>query len=369
MENGLNNSNPERGKMSPEQLRQRPYDCMVSHEEMKKMPGKEEIDRRTRGSKIFSLGRGLYQAVLYPEPVHAQKKDGSWVEINNTLNEKQDDRGFFITNQENPQMKVVFRPTPENEMVRLENEKGQAVAWSLENAQPVRPVIVPCPCPEHEEDDRRRDVLDHLDAEVMYQEIRPGVDLRCRIRSASFKDEWIFSDREAASSLSLLLFIPGMVPLLQKNNEIHLVSPDGDTPFIFPVPFMKDAGENNVGAVSVALDPCQDAKDMWKITYTPDKSWLETAAFPVILDPAVVTRDAASNIEDNFVTSAQPNTVQNYAATGMTISKGSSSWGTSKAFIKFLTAGLPQIDSSYYVTKAILTVKTRTAPTTAASIF
>lgn len=88
----------------------------------------------------------------------------------------------------------------------------------------------------------------------------------------------------------------------------------------------------------------------------------------ITLDPAVISNKHSSAIEDNFITSAKPSTVQPYAGTGMTISNSSTNWGTSKAFVKFLDSGLPLIDSSYYVTKAYFSVMTKSAPTTAASI-
>lgn len=88
----------------------------------------------------------------------------------------------------------------------------------------------------------------------------------------------------------------------------------------------------------------------------------------ITLDPAVISKKHSSAIEDNFITSAKPSTVQPYAGTGMTISNSSTNWGTSKAFVKFLDSGLPLIDSSYYVTKAYFSVMTKSAPTMAASI-
>ena len=362
------NLNSKHGEMFPEQLQNKSFDCMVSQEEMKRMPGAEDVSRRTRSSKIFSLGRGLYQAVLYPEVIHAQAGDGSWVEIDNTLEEKHDEQGIFIVNRQNPDLRSVFRPTPNEEMVRLENEKGQSIAWSPENAQAIRPVILPIACPKHDETDRRRDVLDRLDAEVLYEGILPGVDLRCRVKSESFKDEWIISDRTAAQPLSLSLLISGMTPRIQENNTIQLVDTDGEIPFTLPAPFLKDAGENEIGKVAVTLEPCADVRDMWRITYTPDEVWLDSAVFPVVLDPVVITKNSYDAIEDNFVTSKSPDTVQDYTSTAMTVSKGSSNWGTSRAFLKFLSSALPTIDSSYYVTKAMFNVKTKVKPTSAASI-
>ena len=63
----------------------------------------------------------------------------------------------------------------------------------------------------------------------------------------------------------------------------------------------------------------------------------------ITLDPAAISKKHSSAIEDNFITSAKPSTVQPYAGTGMTISNSSTNWGTSKAFVKFLDSGLPLI--------------------------
>ena len=131
---------------------------------------------------------------------------------------------------------------------------------------------------------------------------------------------------------------------------------------------MKDSTPESIhGAVRCELIPSGEA-GIWHMTYTPDEAWLANAQFPITLDPAVISKKHSSAIEDNFITSAKPSTVQPYAGTGMTISNSSTNWGTSKAFVKFLDSGLPQIDSSYYVTKAYFSVMTKSAPTTAASI-
>ena len=39
---------------------------------------KEIKEKRTRTSKIYDLGGGHYQAVLYPEPVHERNASGEW---------------------------------------------------------------------------------------------------------------------------------------------------------------------------------------------------------------------------------------------------------------------------------------------------
>ena len=86
------------------------YARPVTPDEMNRMPGQEEYERRTRTSKVFSLGRGLYQAVMYPEAVHFRDKNsGKLEEIDNTLMPIQDSAGsVYLTNRNNDELKVEF---------------------------------------------------------------------------------------------------------------------------------------------------------------------------------------------------------------------------------------------------------------------
>ena len=79
------------------------YARPVTLDEMNRMPGQEEYERRTRTSKVFSLGGGLYQAVMYPEAVHFRDKNsGKLEEIDNTLMPIQDSAcGVYLTNRNN----------------------------------------------------------------------------------------------------------------------------------------------------------------------------------------------------------------------------------------------------------------------------
>lgn len=355
-----------------------PFDRMVSAKEMNQMPGHEEKARRTRSSKIFNLGRGLYQAVIYPEPVHAQDANGEWQEIDNSLETHQDAQGVFLCNRQNPDLRLTLRPSSQDEMIRLEDGDGCYVAWTVEGAQDAIPHPVPCSCPEHAADDLRRNVLDLLDSEAIYENILPGITLKCRVKSDSFKDEWIIATPDAAVPITLLLKIPNLIPQMQGNGEIHLIASNGEIPYVLPKPFMQDANASEIpGFVAVSMQPVANQRDLWRITYTPDASWLNTAQFPIVLDPAVISKKHSTVMEDNYISSKYPSTVQEYGSGVIRITQGSSTWGTSKAFIRFLDSGLPDIDSSYYITKAELTVKTAAKssygltnnPTAAASLY
>lgn len=358
------------GKNAVEE-RLRKFARPVKPEEMNRMAGSEDRGRRTRSSKIFSLGRGLYQAVMYPEAVHFKNKaTGELQEIDNTLIPVTDTAGdTYLTNRCNDELKVEFHNAQAAAMILMQTEDGRMLSWKLENAQPVQPKIINAVKPRHAEDDRRRAVLDHLEGEVVYENVIPGVDMNCSVQALRFKDFFTFKDLASAQPVTFLVSMPDMVPEKMEDGSIQIIAPTGEVAFTLPKPFLKDASvEASYGAVAVTMEPAGEPFT-WRITFAPDMAWMQSAQFPVILDPAVITKNHSSAIEDNFVSSAYPSTVQSYSDTGMTVSYSSSSWGTSRAFIKYLATGLPAIDSSYYITKAMFSVKTKTAPTTAASIY
>lgn len=212
-------------------------------------------------------------------------------------------------------------------------------------------------------------MLAQLDGEVVYEDIFPDVNLNCAVQALRFKDSFTFKTPESVRKLSFLLFTPEMQTEKQADDSIQVTASDGRTAFLLPRPFLQSAeAEDEIGGVQVDMS-ATDEPFTWRVTYTPDEKWLQKAKFPVVLDPAVITKNHSSAMEDNFVSSKKADEVQSYGATGMTVSYNSGNWGTSRSFIKFLPSGLPEIDSSYYITKAIFNVKTKTAPTTKASVY
>ncbi len=348
----------------------RPHDAPVTAEQMKYMPGREAKEKRTRAGKIYSLGQNLHQAVLFADPVHYRSKaTGAWEEIDNTLIPATDAAGgTYLTNRANDEFRVEFHPTTDAVTILMQDDEEHLLGWFLKEAQETVPVRAARPRRVKQEDDLRRDVLAQLEDEAVYQDIFPGVDLRCRVQAMSFKDELIFSSREAVRPVTFVLTAPGLNPEQRENGGIDFVTISGEAVFTLPAPFLKDSAPESVtGGVRCELEPSHE-QDIWYLTYTPDEKWMAEAQFPVILDPVVINKKHSTAIEDNFITSAKPTSVQTYNGTGLTVSNNSSNWGTSKAYLKFLDSGLPAIDSSYYITKAYFSVMTKSKPTTAASI-
>ncbi len=331
-------------------------------EEMNSKPGKEQRGLRTRGSKVYSLGENAFQAVLYPDAVHYQdKKTGEWREIDNTLVEHENKRwGRYLSNKRNGDLKVELFGALEERMVRLTDADKNSISWSLEEAADVFPEIEHRDVPPHAKDDLRRDVLDTLESSALYKGILPEVDLRCILRGGSFKDEMIFNSKDAVRPIALRLTAPGLKPEQSENGEFLFKDEQGEIIFGLPMPYMNDANED-ISFVRVIMEPT-DQKDTWRIVYIPDDDWAQKAAYPVVLDPAVRTKNLAASLMDNFVASKNPDTVYPYGNTNLQVSKGNGTYGTAYSFVQFLQNDLPAISSSYYVTKAYLYMSLKSRP-------
>lgn len=271
------------------------YARPVTLDEMNRMPGQEEYERRTRTSKVFSLGRGLYQAVMYPEAVHFRDKNsGKLEEIDNTLMPIQDSAcGVYLTNRNNDELKVEFH-----------------------GAQDVQPKVVDFACPQEGERHRRRAVLAQLDGEVVYEDIFPDVNLNCAVQALRFKDSFTFKTPESVRKMSFLLFTPEMQAEKQADDSIQVTASDGRTAFLLPRPFLQSAeAEDEIGGVQVDMAATVEPFT-WRVTYTPDEKWLQKAKFPVVLDPAVITKNHSSAMEDNFVSSKKADEVRATAQRG-----------------------------------------------------
>ena len=338
-------------------------------EETKDKPVKEQCEKRTRGSKMFSLGENVYQAVMYPEAVHFQDKStGEWKEIDNTLiHHEMKAKGQYLANKSNGDLKVELYGAQDKQMVCLTDDEKHSISWLINEAADVFPEIEARESDPDEEKDPRQKVMDTLDSSAIYKEILPGIDLRCILHGGSFKDEMVFKTPEALRPITMYLSVPGLKAEQAENSELRFIDEQKNTVFKLPAPYMRNAQENDFGDVKVRFE--QETQNTWHVTYTPDMDWAKDAAYPIVLDPAVVTKNIAATFEDNYVTSKKPNYTYPYNNTNLPVCIGDSTYGTAYSYLKFLPSSLPTISASYYVTKAYLYTSLKTSPSTNTTVY
>lgn len=342
-------------------MKKRPHDrhWRGAHMESKAMPGREVADKRTANSKTFDLGRGCYQFVQYPDVVHFQDAEGKWQEIDNHLIEQKNIEGKpVLRNRQNSMSAEFAKRVGEAPLVAIRKKGGQQLQWTLRGEQSgiEAKSDTQAVCAEEDEDAKRAD-LSKVETSLTYEEILPNVDLVCRLQGTAFKDDIILKNAEAPHKFIFDMELNGIDLHMQEDGTIlameaqranrKRVQKETKKVFTLPAAFMRD-NNGNIGEVKTELVQEKDKAEMILIC---DEEFLATAAFPVIVDPLVETEEHSSTMEDNYVTSNSPNSVQSYSSGRLRICKNSS-YGECRAFLKFTE--LPYFFPSNMVTKAYL---------------
>ena len=358
-------------------MKKRPHDrhWRGAHLESKAMPGREVADKRTANSKTFDLGRGCYQFVQYPDVVHFQDAEGKWQEIDNHLIEQKNIEGKpVLRNRQNSMSAEFAKRVGEAPLVSIRKKGGQQLQWTLRGEQSgiEAKIDTQAVCAEEDEDAKRAD-LSKVENSLTYEEILPNVDLVCRLQGTAFKDDIILKNAEAPHKFIFDMELNGVDLHMQEDGTIlgmeakrasrKRVQKEAKKVFTLPAAFMRD-NNGNIGEVKTELVQEKDKAEMILIC---DEDFLANATFPVVVDPLVQTTEHSSTMEDNYVTSNSPNSVQSYSSGRLRICKNSS-YGECRAFLKFTE--LPYFFPSNMVTKAYLRMSLYSnSPTRAVPIY
>lgn len=322
-----------------------------SQMESKLMPGKEVTQQRTHNSKTFDLGRGAYQTVIYPETVHFKDAEGQWKEIDNRLEEARNEQDeAILRNQSNVLTMEFAKQTGKAPLVCVSNKKGQKIAWNIQNQNEdvkAKPICENC-CDTGDEDACRAD-LSHVETELHYKEILPNVNVVCRMQGMMFKDDIVMENPQAQHRFVLEMDTQNVQLVKQEEGTIvaYAEGNPAEIAFVLPAAFMRDA-EGNIGTVETDL---VEENGKIQVVLNCDEDFLQNAVYPVVVDPLIQTEEHSSAMEDNFVTSSAPNTVQSYSQARLRICKNTS-YGECRSFLKF--TDLPFFMPSNMVTKAYL---------------
>ena len=315
------------------------------------MRDKEILSLRTENGKVYQTGPQKYRSVTYLDTIHyMDEKTGKYHLIDNRWIQD----GEILHNQENPTLRVELGP----EGISLRSAKDAELSWHLEGAGH---------CPPRPEERKDQEELDQISASAVYEDILPGVDLRCAVSGVHFKDELVFRSPEPAEKTGFVLNLRGLF-LKQDGEDLFLNDEAGETVFILPPPVCTDSSkEAEPIRLSWVMEETAQA-DTWHLICRIPEEWLKSAVYPVILDPAVVTYNARCAIEDAYTCSKQPGTTHRGSSSNiLRLTQNSSNWGQCLCFFRFSDSVLPTLDASDYIVYAEFRVSTAQAgyPTSA----
>lgn len=127
---------------------------------------------------------------------------------------------------------------------------------------------------------------------------------------------------------------------------------------IYPASLFDAAGND-----SEAKTVLESTGDTYRIVYLPDSAFMDTAVYPVTLDPVIRIRDSGASVEDTYINSLY---TSSHYHTNARINVGNSN-GTQIGFLRFNS--LPALASSYFMTKARMVLCSVSKPSSSLAFY
>ena len=279
-------------------------------------------DKRDEYTKVYKKSDNTCTAYISSVPLH-QKKNGVWMDIDNTLCPQESDGKAVYTNTDNP-LQVTFPQTLSHlDGITMESN-GYTLSFTVENIQQSDAVLTSNTASDFADSDIP-DTLKVQSETAVYADVFPQTALEYSIHSKSVKENIIIDSPDAVrAEYTFRLQADAVLSAqLSSDGSVQFLSPDGQEAFYLPAPFMKDANNTVSDAIEVSLT---ELNGEYILTYRPEQAWLKHAErqYPVVLDPMVVLE------EDWFtqaaVTSESPdenfcNGSLNIVANGLTVNE------------------------------------------------
>lgn len=286
------------------------------------MKRKELKERRTANTKVFENQDHSVTAQIYFEPVHYEKEDGNWEDMDDRLTEEEAE-----FSNEKGKLKIRFKKQAKEKDTISITRDGCRIDWGLEGAFKVK--------------------SQSLDEKtVLYPEVCKDTDLRCRVFGEKVKDDLILKTKEAPEQFTFRYRMKGLVPSFE-GNTVCFSTPEGEEVFCLSAPYMKDGEGKRSEKITLSLEEGKNKECL--VTLTPDREWLEAPerVYPVVVDPVITTSKKREEIEDAHVDSVNeedhyPNSI---------ILK---TWGGDNIQRSFVKFKLPEIKSGDMVINARL---------------
>jgi RHS repeat-associated protein len=259
----------------------------------------EAIDLRTVDTKTFLKADGTYVAVLYGDVVH-YLENGKYEDIDNTLSYSQDTLSYSTRTNS---FKVEFPESIEKDKeVRL-TQGDYEIAWAIDVSD--KASIAYSDSLEKSNDPK---ILTKTSQSVQYEQIMNGVAVEYIVTGSSVKENIILDKYVKDFSLSFTYSLTNLSLVLRDEGYYAFVNRDMEEVFRLDNLYMFDAkGEESFDVVLRV----EDEKDgNYKVTVIPDSKWLETATYPVTIDPTISSATGALSINDTFV---RENSTANYS--------------------------------------------------------
>lgn len=261
--------------------------------------------RRAR-EKHFLKKDGTMVAQMYAEDIH-YLKDGVYEEIDFTFDVQKEE----FTNEKNSFRTRLKKVSNDAELIKLER-MGHTLSMYLKN---------------------ENNVCSNLDQDgVSYIDLLDGIDFKYQMQSNKIKESIILKDPSKVPSIiefgidtDLDITIPndGTLRLRTEEKELFVIEP----------PYMIDALENRNDHIYYEV---RQHEQHYDILLHLDKDWLQTAEFPVMIDPTISSTGQNTTVYDTYIYPGDTYTDRNRQdVLKIGVEQVENSYHTNRALIKF----------------------------------
>ena len=249
----------------------------------------EDTTLRDEYTKHFVLSDGSMLAASYSAPVHYYE-DEEWKDIDNTLvseNAKtgSDIRGFVNTESG---VKYKFAQSSAEAALLEMTADGYSVSWEL--VADKNTVAASVTNPEEKNGNSDDDILSGNKniSSVKYINILNDTDIEYILRGNDVKENITVKSAKDNYTYSFRIRVNGAALVLKEDGSIDVVK-GGETVKTIPAAFMTDAA----GAYSADVETTlvSESDGVYMLTVTADKTWVDSAQFPVTIDPQLNDTD------------------------------------------------------------------------------
>ena len=193
---------------------------------------------------------------------------------------------------------------------------------------------------------------DTLSSSLLYENVYDSVDLKYEVFGYNIKESIIVNQPRDCYEFSFVMQLDSLMPIMQEDGSILLVDDEQTPIYIIPAPYMIDSSNTYSDAAAYTLDNLADGK--YLLCVEADAEWMNTAQFPVAIDPTIFKLQSSNPLSWSYIFSGNPATT--YSGTSHYIGYTALNNGGEYQIITHINT-LPSLPAGSVVTNAAINVR------------
>jgi len=146
--------------------------------------------------------------------------------------------------------------------------------------------------------------LIHINQSILYSNIQPNVDLEYILTGSKVKENIILNQYVENFSMIFEYKLKDLSLIPDENGNTVFINEDNEIVFSFSDLIMLD-NESNM-STDIEFELIDKGNKTYQVTITPSDPWLQTAVYPVEIDPTIINNYQTANISDTYVSKSSP---------------------------------------------------------------